>query len=469
MELSAFYLVIPIVVLTTAAVTVWLMRVITARRTSQSRVCTGTGLSGDACTIIEESASGICIVDHDEKIVFANSSFAEIIGRDPEELRDISLATFLEASEFEKMKQRTQVRRKDSGYSVYDAQVIRKDNQIREVIVCANPLVIDDVEQNLVLGVVIDITERKQYENRLIEMDGVFENTSEGIVITTPAGVITRVNPAFSKITGFDASEALGKTPRILKSNHHKQGFYKDLWSTLIRDGRWSGEIWNRRKTGEAYPQWMSITAIKNSGNETSHYVSIFRDISEIKRNVEKLSYQANHDALTGLPNRMLFEDRLGRALARARRAEKMVAVIFLDLDDFKMINDTLGHPAGDLVLQEVAHRLKTCLREGDTAARLGGDEFILLLPELDDRTGAMNIIPRINTAIAAPFSFQGIEISSSASIGITFYPEHGDDPQTLHKNADSAMYRAKENGKNGFAVYSDELDEKASLQPEIG
>ncbi len=306
-----------------------------------------------------------------------------------------------------------------------------------------------------------DITDRRRYEEQLHLAASVFDNAIEGIMITDPAGVIQRVNPGFTAITGYSSDEAVGRTPRLIKSNRHGREFYKTMWRSLIVDGQWQGEIWNRRKSGEAYPEWLSVTAIRDHADTTTHYVAVFRDISDEKRSEARLKHQAYHDPLTGLPNRQLFNDRLDQALARARRNKTPVAVLFLDLDKFKTINDSLGHKVGDQLLQEVATRIKGCVRDEDTVARLGGDEFILILQ--NSRRGendAEEVARRIIAALAEPVFLEGHEVFTSPSIGITSYPEDGRDVDTLVKNADMAMYRAKGQGRATYELYTRQMDQ---------
>lgn len=283
----------------------------------------------------------------------------------------------------------------------------------------------------------------------------IFSNSIEGITVTDTSGTIVKVNNAFSAITGYSAEEAIGRNPRILKSDRHHPEFYEAMWRSIERDGKWEGEIWNRRRNGETYPEWMSISAIKNNKGQTRHYVAVFHDISQVKKSQEKLEYQANHDALTGLPNRQLYQDRLSMALARAKRNGRKLAVLFLDLDSFKNINDTLGHRAGDLLLQGVADRFAGCCREEDTIARLGGDEFVILMSDLEDGgQGAVGLARRIIASLAKPFQISGNEVLVRASIGITLFPDDGHSPEDLVKYADMAMYKAKKEGKNRYALF---------------
>jgi len=307
-----------------------------------------------------------------------------------------------------------------------------------------------------------EIAERKQYEKQMMLAASVFENTIEGIVITDSDGLIQRVNNAFTTITGYQPEEVVGQNPRILKSDRHDGGFYKEMWKSLVRHGMWEGEIWNRRKNGETYPEWLSINAIKDSENNTIHYVGLFHDITDIKHSEEKLKYQANYDALTGLPNRQLFNDRLNMSIAHAARNNLPIGVLFLDLDDFKNINHSLGHYNGDLLLQQVAQRLLKCCREEDTVARLGGDEFLLIAQFVrKEEPAAAKLAERIIDSFGTPFILGENQVHVNASIGITIFPDDGGDIETLVKNADVAMYRAKGSGKNQFQLFTHTLNQE--------
>jgi len=304
-----------------------------------------------------------------------------------------------------------------------------------------------------------DVTARKHAEERLKLAATVFEYSIEGIVITDPGGTILSVNPGFTAITGYTPEEVLGQNPRVLKSDRHEPEFYQAMWRQIATAGNWSGEIWNRRKSGEAYPEWLTISAIKNERGDISHYVSIFHDITEIKRQQEAIEFQAHHDALTGLPNRVLFADRLDMALAQIARSGAKLAVLFLDLDNFKHINDSLGHAVGDLVLQELAKRLKKVLRAVDTISRQGGDEFIAILPDIHAAQYAGTAAQRILESLRKPFRPQGHELYATASIGIAIAPDDGAVPGDLIKNADLAMYRAKELGRNNYQFFAQGMD----------
>jgi len=312
------------------------------------------------------------------------------------------------------------------------------------------------------IALVRDVTERKLAEERMREAMVVFDASSQGIMTADEHGVILSVNPAFSSISGFSAADVVGRTPSIFKSGRHESAFYKALWSTLNSTDRWEGEIWNRRKNGDVYPQWLTISAVRDARGKLVKYVSLFSDITRRKQREEVIWRQANFDALTGLANRNLLHDRLERTLAHSRRNGKKAGLIFLDLDGFKWINDTLGHDFGDQMLVEVARRLQKCVREQDTVARLGGDEFTLVVGDLEDAGALQTISDKVLKALREPFAVAGADRHISGSLGITVFPDDGEDVQTLLRNADIAMYQSKQLGKNRMKFYAAYMQESA-------
>lgn len=307
-----------------------------------------------------------------------------------------------------------------------------------------------------VVGAVLvfqDASERRAYERNLSLFEKVFQHTSEPIIITKPNGAIIDVNDAFCRISGYRRSEVLGQTPALMRSGRHAPDFYSRMWSELRATGHWEGEIWDRRKSGEVYPKWLVINAVRDPFGKTTHFVGIFTDITSLKEAEDRLHQLAHYDVLTGLPNRTLFQDRLQRAIYHATRAGRQVALMFLDLDHFKHINDRLGHPAGDDLLTQVAERLTSQVRESDTVARVGGDEFTVILTDLNCEEDATQVAGKILDAFSRPFTVAGEAIVSSPSIGIALFPDAGRDLAGLIKAADAAMYEAKQKGRNHFVV----------------
>ncbi len=302
------------------------------------------------------------------------------------------------------------------------------------------------------IGTHTDISERKQAEEKLQLAASVFKHAREGIMITAADGTIIDVNEAFSRITGFSRDEALEHNPRILSSGRQSEGFYVAMWHSLVEMGHWSGEIWNRRKSGQIYAELLTISAVRDTSGRTQHYVAVFTDITPIKAHQQQLEYTANYDLLTGLPNRGLLADRMRQAMIQ--RDKLSVAVAFIDLDSFKTVNDQHGHEVGDELLIAVAARMKTMLRESDTLARIGGDEFVAVLPDLEQPQDCEPVLERLLRAAAEPVTVGTVVIQVSASIGVAFFPKDGTDADLLVYQADQAMYAAKRAGKNRFVLY---------------
>ncbi len=307
-----------------------------------------------------------------------------------------------------------------------------------------------------------DITGRKAMEDQVRLAAKVLEATSEGVFVTDAAQHIIHVNPAFTRLTGFEACDVLGQKPTVLASGRHGAEFYAEMRKSIDEDGFWRGEIWDRKKSGELFAIWLNISMVKNEHGETSHYFAVFSDITLRKASEERLSHLANHDSLTGLPNRALFQERLGRALVRAQRNKLIFALLFLDLDQFKQINDMFGHLVGATLLREVADRLAATVRHQDTVARLGGDEFVLIVEDVHDYRDAATVAEKILDQFAAPFLLNGQPTKVSASIGVSLFPGDGGEARTLLHQADEAMYCAKKQGRASFRFASTDLSEKA-------
>ena len=306
-----------------------------------------------------------------------------------------------------------------------------------------------------------DISERKRTEESMRLHAKVFETLDEGVLITDADEIILAVNPAFSRITGYMPEEALGKTPRLLSSGRQSRAFYQEMWRDLLESGSWEGELEDRRKNGEIYPVWMNIVAVRDKDGAVTQYISVFRDITERKAAEARIRHQASFDALTGLPNRDLFLDRVDHALHTATREGTELALLFIDLDRFKEVNDTLGHLLGDELLKQVAERLLGCVRETDTVSRFGGDEFVIALEDVGGARNSAAVATKVLRAVEQPMVIGGSEVQVGASIGITHYPEDAGDAVTLLRNADMAMYRAKEAGRNTFQFYTREMNQQ--------
>jgi len=315
------------------------------------------------------------------------------------------------------------------------------------------------------LGLIRDVTTRREAEAQMARLSNALEQSAEAVCITDRAGRIEFVNQAYSRMTGYPRDEVLGRGSSILKSGHQDDSFYQQMWGKLNRGEVFEGVFINRRKGGELYYEEKTITPMRNKEGEIDCFVSTSKDITERMETEEQLHYLAHHDVLTGLPNRALFKDRLEHAMTQRPHGQDLVALLFLDLDRFKVINDTLGHDVGDRLLQELAQRLRSCVREGDTVARLGGDEFGIILEGLSDGADASTVAHNITHALASPFEDQGNTLFVTTSVGISLAPADARDAQSLLKNADIAMYRAKELGRNTYEFYAAEMGADASVR----
>ncbi len=340
-----------------------------------------------------------------------------------------------------------------AGELIYDVPSQPGDSEVARLSVAIRRMV-----ENLTR----EIDQRKQAEQGLRLSAKVFESNSEAILITDARQNIVMVNQAFTDITGYEAEEVLGKNPKILSSGRSTDEFYKEFWDSLSANDLWRGEIWNKRKNGEIFPEWVTISVLRDEQLQITHYVAVFLDITERKKEEERINYLANYDVLTGLPNRYLLSDRIEQALSSAQRNQARVAVLFIDLDRFKNINDSLGHDIGDALLKLVARRLKSCLRRTDTIARQGGDEFVAVLTELDSADEVIFVAEKMIESLREDFTLDAYQLSITPSIGISIYPEDGEASIELLRNADLAMYRAKDSGRNNFQFYAPDMNVKA-------
>lgn len=404
--------------------------------------------------LVLNSPIAIVTLDNQHQIVSCNPAFENLFGFQWSDIIGIDLDDLISTKD-EKEEAVNYTQAVLNGKNIYGmGKRHRKDGSTVDVEIFGVPVCVDN-EQIGLLGLYHDITERKRAEEALQLNAKVFENAKEGIIITDADANIITVNEAFTDITGYDAVEVIGKNPRILKSNKHSAEFYQDMWNCLINENHWQGEIWNRHKDGIIYTEWLSIATVKNTHGEVINYVAVFNDITMRKEIEAYLNHVATHDPLTDLSNRTLFYDRLDHAITIAKRNGEHLAVLFLDLDNFKNVNDTYGHRCGDLLLQEVANRLREgAQRASDTISRLGGDEFTIVLEKMVSPQNAYRITHTILSAITRPFLIDGTRIEITASIGVSYYPDDGEDAESLLKHADDAMYRCKESGKNGMSYF---------------
>ena len=353
------------------------------------------------------------------------------------------------------------------GFAQSECEMRRQDGSAIWIMLTGRPLDQADVAAGSI-WVYTDITEKRQQEAQLLLAERVFAHSSEALLITDRAGVIINVNKAFSLITGYPREEAVGQTPRILKSNRHNEAFYRTMWTSVAEKGSWEGEVWDQRKGGEIYPKWLSITVVRDSHGDILNYIGCFSDITERKAAQEKIEYLAHHDALTSLPNRLLLRDRFVHAREQARRTGRSIAFMFLDLDHFKRINDSLGHRIGDDLLIAAVKRLRSCLRECDTLSRQGGDEFILILNDIDGKETAAKVAEKIITSLNQAFEIGLHSLNTSVSIGIALSPLDGDDFDSLLQKSDTAMYVSKERMRGTFSFFHQAMDDSAKRRLDL-
>lgn len=412
--------------------------------------------------LVELSSDWIWEVDAEMRYTFVSPVCRSMLGYDPDELigrTPLELMPELEAERVGAIMEPILTERRP--FKAVINWNLRKDGTPVLLETSGRPIMGADGSFLGYRGVDRDISDVERINETLLLTQKIFEETLEGIAVTDREGTILRVNPAFTEITGYSEREAVGQNPRLLKSDRHNEQFYAEMWDQLLKQGFWEGEIWNRNKQGEAYPEWLSISAIYDEEGGIKHFISLFHDISEKKSNEEQLRFLAFHDALTGLPNRNLLNDRLQMSLAAAERERSSVAVCFFDLDNFKYINDTHGHPAGDRVLQLVRDRVASICRGEDTFARYGGDEFVLILPGMGTPEDVVTVVKRLLQLFIEPFKLKGKSHRVGSSVGIALYPEDGTSVTELLKRADMALYTAKEAGKGTFAFYQPSLNQE--------
>ncbi|MES0371370.1 MAG: diguanylate cyclase [Mariprofundaceae bacterium] len=404
-------------------------------------------------SIMNSLGEMLFVTDSDKKIISANPAAVRTLGYSKDELIGMHI---------DRVSENTNILALNNGDSIEDEEARsiecnfrKKSGELFPVLVTLTQL---DNKEKLDCGIVFacrDITHQKHAEHELLLASKVMENDSNAILICDATGTILLVNPAFSDITGYSREEAIGNTPKILSSGRQSKEFYKEMWHDILVNNCWKGEIWNRRKNGEIYPESLSITTLRDEAGEVTNFVSIFTDITTQKDIEKKLVHMAHHDGLTGLPNRVLFIDRLEHALEHNRRGKQQVALMFIDIDGFKMINDTHGHDIGDGLLVSIAKGISSKVREADTVARVGGDEFVIILEQIHELKNVTHIADKIINLFRQPFIIEGVACDVGVSIGIAVHPDDSDDVDDLVKKADTAMYHAKTSGKMKYSIFS--------------
>ena len=426
--------------------------------------------------LYDRAPVGYLTIDEAGRITEANRTLASMLGIEREALVGRRFAAHVDAAHADRWHRFAMALGRSDEPRRIDLALQARDQ--RQIDVQVDGLRVSGPDAEPLLRITLtDVSERRRIEMELRLAATAF-HTTEGIMITDAQGRIVRVNKAFTEITGYGAEEAMGCTGRLLQSGRHDAAFYESMWESLRATGTWQGEVCNRRRSGEIYPQWLTITAVQHADPPVLHYVATMLDISQRKSREEEIAQLAFYDPLTGLPNRRLMKDRLQLALAASARTGREAALMFIDLDQFKRINDTLGHDLGDQLLQQVARRLTACLREGDTVARLGGDEFVVMMAAepadqaLDTAALAQLVAEKILAALARPYELEGRECHCSASIGITLLGGHHSTVDELLRRADQAMYQAKASGRNALRFFDTRVQEgllrRAMLESEL-
>ena len=406
--------------------------------------------------ILEHAPTGMAIGDLDGRFILVNQSFCDIVGYSREELLQLTPVEISHPDDMGASNSNLQrlIAGEVSAYQ-FEKRYVRKDGGLVWVHLTTSLLCDAQGKPMHLIGQIQDITARRHADEQLRLAAAVYHASSEAMIVTDANNIIVATNPAFSVLTGYSAQEVQGKTPHILSSGQHDAAFYRVMWQTIVQTGHWEGEIWNRKKSGELYVEWLSVNLVTGDDGEVANYVALFSDITEKKKTEELVWRHANYDSLTRLPNRRLFGDRLEQGIRKASRSGEPLALLFIDLDHFKEVNDTLGHPAGDELLVEAAQRISACVRESDTVARLGGDEFTVILFDAAGADRAGRVADSLIAALCQPFQVAGSTVQISASIGIALYPDDAPGIEILLKHADHAMYLAKNSGKNRYCYFN--------------
>lgn len=409
-------------------------------------------------SLFEETTDMIHIVDMNGHIMEANTAELKALGYKQSEYIGMRLTDLIDPEYLADTKESLAKVMQGEKLPAYETVMVAKDKHRINVEVSATPSW-EDGKVVSVRAILRDITERKMRERELLRSAAIYNNLTEGIFITDLDANILGANPAFTAITGYKEEEVIGKNPNILSSGHHEKAFFVKMWDGLLKEGIWQGEVWNRRKDGDSYPEWLSISTIKDENNVILNYIAVFTDISQIKKTEDELEFFVHYDPLTELPNRVLLHERLEHSLERSIRKKEKIAVFYIDLDHFKEVNDSFGHPFGDLFLVEVSKSIEALLRDEDTVSRVSGDEFIVVLEDVKTVNNAALVADKILKEISKPRRLEGHEITITASIGISMGPLDGKSATELMKNADTALYRAKQEGRNSLMFFSQDME----------
>lgn len=412
-------------------------------------------------TILDSLQDTFYRTDVEGHVIMASRSVSDLLGYTPGEILGTKLASlYVDPQGRDEFVAALQAN--GGAVKSYEAALRHRNGSVVWVSTSAHYYLDSSEKIAGVEGVVRDITEQRNAAEHMRQLSSALEQAADSVVITDRDGIISYVNPAFETTTGYSRDEAIGRKSSLTRSDRHDTSFYDLLWSTILAGKVFSDVLINKKKNGDLYYEQKTITPLKNAHGDITHFISTGKDISESMQTQERLKYLAHHDVLTGLPNRTLFMDRLGHALARTRDAHAVVAVLFLDLDHFKIINDTMGHAAGDHTLKVVSERLQASVREGDTVARLGGDEFAIILEDIETEDNIAPIAIKVLEALSRKYELQSQEFYMTGSIGISLFPTDGKDADTLLKHADIAMYRAKDQGRNSYQFYLEDMSAKA-------
>jgi diguanylate cyclase (GGDEF)-like protein/PAS domain S-box-containing protein len=394
-------------------------------------------------------------VKNDEcKLLLVNDAFCSMFGLPRAEIIGKTLAEKVSPSEqdhFLAIDRRVL----QEGIEILCEETLTTEGRDTRTILTRKNRFIDDDGHYFIVGIIHDISQRKLTEEKLERLASVFTYAHEAIMITDANSKIIEVNESFSRITGYTAQEVLGEHPKILQAKRVSEESYQLMWHTVQTQGHWRGEVWKRRKNGEIYPEMLTLNAVKNAEGQIKHYVSLFTDITAQKAHQAELEHIAHFDAISDLPNRLLLEDRLSQAVVQCQRRHRSLAVVFMDLDGFKAVNDSHGHNVGDELLVKVSQRMKEALRESDTLARMGGDEFVALMVDIESVQDCEIILHRLLRAASKPVHIGQLHLQVSVSIGVTLYPNDSIDADQLIRRADQAMYVAKQSGKNRFHIFN--------------